>query len=178
MVTANDAAARARWQVVWINPKNNKVVRKDFGDDFHEAMKVYTRAVELGARATTLRCKNMSFPPPEKWRPRMEPVLNARGKPTGEQIKHEPLEGLNRQGTYWCPYCIKFRKFRHRDGYYTTEGVWMAEPALVCPMCHIEHTAFYVKFWNPLARVITDAQLSAEGRSRNKRKRRAAIMED
>lgn len=176
MHTANDAAERARWQVVWVRP-DGKVVRHDTGDDFHEAMKVYTRAVTGGRRAVTLRCKNMSFPPPPQYRPTVEPILDKRGRPTGETVKHEPLHDVNRRGVWWCPYCIKMRKFRHRPGYYTTEGVWMAEPAMVCPMCHIEHTSFFVKFWNPLARVITDKQLSVEGRARTKRKRRAEIME-
>ena len=82
MVTANNAAERARWQVVWITDAG-KVVRADFGDDFHEAMVIYTKAVRAGKRAATLRCKNLHFPPPVKLRPTMEDVLNARGKPTG-----------------------------------------------------------------------------------------------
>lgn len=174
MYAVNNAPERARWQVCWVTD-DGRVIRKDMGDDFHEAMRIYTMAVEGGRRAPVLRSKNMAFPPPVKWRPRYEDVLDVRGRPTGERIKHEPLEAANRAGQWWCPFCIKFRKFRHRKGWWTTEGVWMAEPSMVCPLCHIPHTAFDVKFWNPLARRITDSMLSAEGKQRRRRRRKAGL---
>lgn len=120
------------------------MIRKDFGNDLCEAVRIHALAVQGGRSGVTLRCKNMGFPPPAKYRPDPE-----------EPNDPAPLELLNEQGVWWCPYCMKLRKFKKVSGY-RLDGIWVAIPGMVCPMCKTSHRDPHVQRWNPLARQITD----------------------
>lgn len=152
MMTANGAAQRARWEVCWV--KDNKLHRVGMGPDFHEALHIYTLAVLSEDRTNvTLRCKNMGFPPPERLQPRVvtfDKPRRLRGAVVSE-VRVVPMSKLNRQGVWWCPYCIKLRRFRFRKGYTTVEGVWVDDPHMSCPMCNVNHMSFDVRSWNPMA---------------------------
>lgn len=154
MVTSNDAGMRARWEVVYV--KDRRLHRVGTGDDFGEALRVYELAILSPARsAVTLRCTNMGFPPPERLRARTV-VFNPprRRKGTRElvsEVRVVPMEKLNGEGMWWCPFCVKLRRFKYQKGWWTQEGAWMAEPRMVCPMCKVDHNSFEVRRWNPRA---------------------------
>jgi hypothetical protein len=153
MVTGNDAGTRARWEVVWV--KDHRLHRVGTGDDFGEALRLYTLAVQsLGRTSVTLRCKNMGFPPPERLRTRMVTFDKPRRLKDGTKVTELqviPMRKMNREGVWWCPFCIKLRRFKFVKGWTTQEGVWVAEPKMVCPMCNVDHTSFEVRRWNPRA---------------------------
>jgi len=166
MDTTNQASERARWQVLWLHEGRKHVVR--CGDDFSRAMKVYTMAVEGGRSNVTLRCQNMGFPPPEKYRP--HPELDQRGNPTGATVV--PMQTLNDHGIWWCPYCVKLRRFKYTKGWYTETGYFMAEPQMTCPLCGVKHTDFWVKHHNPKGAMMANGHLSVRTEKPKRRRRR------
>lgn len=157
LVTAyNDAPARARWQVLWIDGK--RIVREEFGHDLLLAVKRYA---ELAGkhRGVTLRCKNFAFPPPDKYADREVVVVRVGGKRKRGLRILQPLQyqsrmlSLNRRGIWWCPYCCELRKFV-RHGSFKSHGQWVGEEAMCCPMCGATHRDFSVRRYNPLSVVI------------------------
>ena|SRR3982750_2095011 len=159
MVT--QAASLAKWEVIWITGK--RIIRRDYGNDLAEAQRVYALAVTGRKKAVTLRCKNMAFPPPEKYRRR-----HVKGKLNGRVVEgwYDPMKRLNSQGVWWCPYCMKLRRFVKRAGYYV-QGVYVEEARYVCPICSVSHKNTQVRMHNPVAQRMA----AAPGR-RSKRRRR------
>lgn len=153
MNTGNDASSRARWQVVWV--KDGRIHRVGTGDDFGEALRLYGLALKSGTRSNvTLRSTNMAFPLPEKYRPRdvvFDKPRRTRDGRVVSAVHLVPMKKLNRQGIWWCPFCVKLRRFVFEKGWYTQEGVWMAEPRMRCPLCSVDHNSFAVRQANPLA---------------------------
>lgn len=162
MLAVNDAPSRANWEVLWI--RNKKVQRKDCGHDLMEAMRIFMLATEAGRKGVTLRCKNMGFPPPAKYLPYEAKMKKPLDKPKiirkdGKRyvkkfevvvITKNPMKDLNTQGIWWCPYCMKLRRFVKR--YETNVGkVRVPDTAMVCPMCGIPHRDFNVRKYNPIA---------------------------
>ncbi len=166
------------WEVLWITPAG-KVKRVPFGHDYVRALGVYTKAVAQGKRAVTLRSKNMPFPPPLKYAD-VEKVPLGRSKRTGKIVyetrRSDPprylvrMMTLNRRGIWWCPYCMKLRKFAKRNGM-RVQGIWVEEPHYACPMCGASHKL--VRRYNPIA-----AQLEARRGRRRSRSRRPRRGED
>lgn len=141
------AITHARWDVRWV--ANKRIVIADFGEDLAEALRIYTKALAAGKRDATLRCKNVSIPPPIHLRP----VLDK----DGITIINTPLRHYNARGWWWCPYCMQLRKFKLLRGFFTG-GQWVAEAGYHCPMCSISHRDSSVRKWNPIA-----ARLHVEG---------------
>lgn len=156
-MTPTRAVENARWQVLWVADK--RVVRKDFGPDLSRATEVYAKAVAAGKRAATLRCCNVGFAPPIKLQPHDVFVVkkvkrNGRIKRVKIPKLVLPLDKLNReQGVWWCPYCMKLRKFIKRKGY-RLDNVWVEDVHHACPMCNVSHRDFHVRRWNPVAVII------------------------
>jgi hypothetical protein len=141
---------RANWQVVWVS-KGHKIA-KDYGDDFVEALRIYTLAVKAGKAHTTLRCKNFGIPPPKRWRPHME-EYKIRGDRQVHERWVEPIRKANLRGLWYCPYCGGFRRFVKRKGF-RTQGVRVDQSGYHCPMCNISHRDSNVRKWNPVARKV------------------------
>lgn len=152
MIAVNNAPERARWEVCWV--RDGKIHRAGTGSDFHEALRIFTLAVQSKDRTNvTLRSQNMAFPPPERLQPRLvrfDKPRRLRGAVVSE-VRVVPMSKLNRQGLWWCPYCVKLRRFVFKQGAWTTEGVWMDDPRMQCPMCSVTHSSFGVRQWNPMA---------------------------
>src|SRR5450755_1243432 len=133
------AVPNAKWAVHWLG-KQGTIVEKKFGTDFASALHTYTLLHDAGKKWVTLRCCNAGF--------------------TCPYTDEEMLE-LNMQGRWWCPYCIKLRKF-YRD---TDEG---RKIVMKCPVCEITNYNFHVKRWNPKAKTLE----RRGSQSRNKKLRR------
>lgn len=151
-VTTN-AIALAKWSVLWVG-KNKKgktqIFERDCGYDLTEAVRIRDLCVKGGKKSVTLRCKNTGFPPPERLMPHPQyVVVEKKGKRYKKRVGTiNPLSELNLQGIYWCPFCMKVRKFVHRDGFWI-EGIWVDKKGLYCPMCDIYFGNHHVRRWNP-----------------------------
>lgn len=160
MYATNGNAERARWAVLWVS--KGKVQRKDFDHDLAEALRVYGIAVRLEKPMATLACVNMAFPPPDKYADHEEDrfeLITHRGKRYKKplpplliepRVYHDRMHAANLKGWWWCPYCIAFRKFRRTEGF-RLEGIWVAEPRMICPVCKISHNDASVHKYNPIA---------------------------
>lgn len=175
MLTLNDAAHRARWQVLWL--KDGRIVKHDFEHDLHGATQLYLKVRSAGRKGATLRCANMGFPPPEKLLPRVVKVKQELDTPrivrrqgkryrqthTVKEMVYQPLKKLNRQGIFWCPYCMELRRFVHRNGF-RVDGIYVAEKRLACPMCRVTQRDANVIKYNPMM-----AQIRYEMEERHRR---------
>jgi hypothetical protein len=160
--------AIARWEVIWWNKKKKRFTVMEFGNDLASAEDLYARVLGAEKPFATLRCTNVGFPPPEKYRPFIRKERQERGtkivKRRGKRVRVKiiktvevevtPMAEVNLKGVWWCPYCRKMRKFRRQDGmtysdssgdYYLDGVVWC------CPVCSITHTNHHVRKWNPAA---------------------------
>ncbi len=145
------SAERARWELVWVS-KKGRIKRKDFGDDFSGALQGFAEGQREQLRFLTLRCKNVGFPPPPELRPRTI-VFNPPKRINGDlvyQATVRPMAKRNRAGVWWCPYCIKLRKFTKKTGF-MIDGIEVKDEALACPVCSITHRDGHVRKWNPQA---------------------------
>lgn len=166
------ALDNARWEALWV--AGGKVIRKDCGTDLAEAVRIYTLAVQAGKRAATLRCKNVAFPPPDKYyrRPvRRKEKVNGRTVIVTDYVS--VMNEVNRKGAFWCPYCMQLRKFVRRKGF-EVSGVWVSEPHYACPICGVTHTNFAVKRFNPVASRMAASTRQVAQSPEEKRKARAA----
>jgi hypothetical protein len=179
---------RTRWEVLWVvkKPKQSpRIVAVEYENDFHEALKLYLKVLGAKKPFATLRCCNVGFPPPEKYRPYFAPkyrVVTKRGKRYKKQMGEAevtPMAELNLKGVWWCPYCREMRKFQHWDGYESTihiEALWVPDPGMYCPLCGINQRDHHVRKWNPQAQTLefrmNNTRRSRNGRSTRKRSRR------
>lgn len=165
----------ARWSVAWIT-KGDRYER-DCGGDLAEALRLYALLIKAGKTGATLRCMNVAFPPPVKYADREAVYKRRRRKlvKVGERTIMPPrymdrMDILNRKGAWWCPYCIKLRKFEKRGGF-EYEGIWVEKPAYYCPMCDVSSRDNGVIRFNPVA-VRLMAGRRSKGRRQKKRGRR------
>jgi hypothetical protein len=130
MLTVNRAAERARWQLLWT--ANGKIQIDPYESDLGSALAEFekrTRAnhlAELRQRKAgsdeyplpypnlTLRCANMQFPPP----------LDVAAK----------MRQYNDKGVFWCPYCIKLRRFK---AVRVRRGGTAVDPTVTCVACDV-----------------------------------------
>lgn len=189
--------AIARWEVIWWNKKQKRFTVMEFGNDLASAEDLYSKVVAAGKPFATLRCCNVGFPPPEKYRPyewtekvklgtkivkrRRDGKVNRYRKTKYKEVLHEetPMIEVNLKGAWWCPYCRKMRKFCKQDGrtftdkdgreYYLDGAIWC------CPVCRVSHTNHHVRKWNPTAQKMPFRQIKrtrvSRGRSTRKRSR-------
>lgn len=133
-----------KWSVYWYSKKRGKFVRKRFHEDVGGAIKFYTE--NLDRTGITLHADNHGYPPPlriteherETWE-----IVRRKGKKFKKKVITvvNLMEEYNRKGIWWCPYCIKLRRFEEVE---TERGV-----ELCCPVCWVSH--FMVRNYNPLA---------------------------
>lgn len=156
----NDAPQRARWAVAWV--RKGKVLRKDFGPDLSDAMALYDKLLRADRKGVTLICANMSFPPPLRLQPhdakKIEiKVVRGKRRRVRVPIYVIPMRQLNAKGIWWCPHCIKLRRFEKTSGSYV-DDIWLPGEAWRCPICGIPHRDFSVQKWNPTAQRIAAEQ--------------------
>lgn len=150
-----NAGERTRWSVVWV--AKGKVVRRDFGTDYPEALRIYSLCVKADKKAATLFSCNMSIPPPEKYADTEQVIVTRNGKrykTTQAIVPHQfrvTMHRLNLKGVYWCCFCAKPRKFVKVNGTARVDGKWVGEPVLTCPLCGVGHTHGSIVKYNPLA---------------------------
>lgn len=172
-----------RWEVIWISTKTGRkrVIVQEFDTDLKGALDLYVRAKAAGKPFATLRCCNVGFPPPEKYRPHYVTVKTGeykivrRGgkryrKPKYKTVWYTPLHKVNLKGIWWCPYCREFRKFMKQSGA-RSEGVFIASEGMYCPICQISHRNSHVRKWNPKAQEIEFKIGRRSSRGSGKRKR-------
>lgn len=142
----------ARWEVIWLTYKPHKrLIAVDCEHDFHEALRIYTKAVQADKKMVTLRCKNMGFPPPEKFR--------------------RKAIAYNKQGIFWCPFCVKMRRFERRAGFTSDlTDEWVDYDHYACPVCDISHENGHVVQYNPLAVVLIRKRTRGGKRGRKRSK--------
>lgn len=172
MYTGN-GAERALWEVMWV--RAGQKVRVDFRHDLAEATRIYVKAVSAGKPGATLRCKNMGFPPPENLSPRRVRVKRKQhGRVRIVEGMVRPMKKRNLEGVFWCPYCMKLRRFKVFK-YIELDGQRLRDKFLRCPMCEVGLNDFNVAKHNPMARQIRYQEEAARARSRTvkpKRRRR------
>jgi hypothetical protein len=177
----------ARWEVIWWSKKGKQFVVKEFDTDFKGALDLYMKVKLLSAPLATLRCCNVGFPPPEKYRPYNKKYLKKekirikgrlRTKKRIVEVYTQPMVELNLKGVWWCPYCRELRKFKLQDGA-MFEDYFVNGEGMYCPVCQIAHTDHHVRKWNPQAQLLAfklgknnQKRTRSSGRSTRKRSRR------
>ena len=177
LITGN----HARWEVIWWSKKGKQFVIKDFGTDLSGATELYIKVRSLAAPLATLRCCNVGFPPPEKYRPYVRKVrrkerVRGRIRKRIVEIPVDPMEEVNLKGIWWCPYCCKMRKFKKQDGA-IYEGYYVQAEGMYCPVCQINHRDHHVRKWNPQAQripfqIAKRTRRSSRGTSRRRKRAR------
>lgn len=155
------AIPRAKWSVMWLakDKKGVPVIRERKVDyDLAEAIRLHALLIKADRRGPTLRCTNVAFPPPVHVLEHEEETIEERrvkikGKRRTVYVRIvtvvNKMHDLNLEGIWWCPYCMKFRKFREipwEPRNQATKGT-----LLFCPMCDVSTRDFGVAKWNPLA---------------------------
>lgn len=128
---------RARWEVIWWNKKKRQFTTIEFDNDLASAEELYAKVLAAEKPFATLRCTNVGFPPPKKYRPRVV---------KGQEVI--PLLAINQRGIAWCPYCRQMRKFRKQDGF-ELDGIWVDAAGRYCPVCEVSADNYRVKRYNP-----------------------------
>lgn len=155
-IASTYTARNARWSVYY--RRKGKWKRRKFVDDFPVALRFF--ATLPSDSNPTLHCDNVGFSPPrsltEAKREEWEIVKRHRGGRVKKFKKkiivvYNKLEDLNHQGIWWCPYCIKLRRFKEIS---TDRGL-----EVCCPVCWISNFDFSVRQANPIA---LNVQLKSE----------------
>lgn len=150
--------SQSRWEVFWVVKKGKKkvIVTKDFEHDLNGAVALYAKAKLAGKPFVTLRSKNVAFPPPVKYMPRLEwetrKVAVTRGGKEKivkkrVQVQVTPMVIVNHRGITWCPYCREFRHFMRQDAF-RFEGILVPKPGYYC-LCGISSENGMVRKYNP-----------------------------
>lgn len=189
-----------KWSVLWVKPDKSgsyTIIRKEFGNDLTEALRIYQLATQAEKPLATLRSNNVGFPPPPKYRPytrhkkvkKQVAVLSGGRRVKRTQVSLEsyeiiPMEKYNLKGWWWCPYCREMRKFQSQSGFPIGERSFVEAKGMYCPLCGVSHRDAHVRKWNPHAwrmylydtqpktRSTTSTRTSTRTRTRTARSRR------
>jgi hypothetical protein len=122
------------WKVLWTKPEGGRTFRK-FSDPEDSSPKA---AVAFGKELKRQGIKPSIISANKAWRP------------TAAQ------EANRRPGDLWCPYCIKWRRFKlfaiRRKNYVT-------EAFLRCPVCTVSTNDFWVKRYNNMLEHMSESEL-------------------
>lgn len=151
-MTIRHAVEHAGWEVIWAK-KDKSLVAIDFEDNLAEALELYEKVKKAGKPLATLRCKNVAFPPPDKYA--------------------EKMDAYNRMGVWWCPYCMKLRRFEKRSWAEMDGHVYEVDPEYACPICDITHANWAVCKYNPVPRKLRERRGVKRARASKKGSRRA-----
>lgn len=142
---------RTNWSVLWISKRGKKkvIIEHECHNDLTEALRVYMLAKSAEKPFATLRCNNVGFPPPQKYRPKevtRKIIKDGRKRKVTRVI--DPMVKLNAAGYTWCPYCREFRHFEKLSGF-RFEGIFVPEPDYRCFICGIGTSNHHVRRYNP-----------------------------
>ena len=146
--------SNSRWEVMWVVKKGGepRIICKEFDHDFPSAVELYWKLKVAGKKMATLRCCNVGYGPPVKY--------------------ENAMMAYNRQGIWWCPYCMQLRRFEKRAWYEVDERLIADAPKYYCPMCDISHTDGNVVKHNPLAQNLMSRRKSKGRRSKKSGRRK------
>jgi hypothetical protein len=147
------AMERTNWSVVWLNPRGKWIEKRPGpqypGLNFVDALELYEKVKSAGRRGVALRCKNVGFPPPERLMPRKVRVkTKKRGRTIIREGIYTPMRKYNDKGIWWCPYCMRLRRFKPIRNRYNKTVTYR------CPSCGVEHRGHHVRAHNPVARLL------------------------
>lgn len=153
----------AKWGVMWISPKTGKWVEKHFEDDLPKAIEFQNRLVVAGRKAT-VRCLNVGFPPPKRITEYEQVEIVVRnGKKRRNITIVNLMEQYNSEGVWWCPYCIKCRRFQQK--------IIGVRVAMICPACGVSSRDGHVKRYNPESAILEMRRKIRKPRERRGRSR-------
>lgn len=172
------SGGHTNWEVMWLVKKNGQrvIFSKDFDNDLTGAIDLYSKAKRAGKPFTTLRCKNVAFPPPKKYQPHIK-VEKKKVRRNGKifiekkQVEIIPMVIVNHRGLTWCPYCREFRKFQKQDGR-RFEGIFVPQVGYYCMMCGISSEDGMVLRHNPNAPRVTRQIRRSNGRTPRRTRKR------
>lgn len=123
-------AEKMNWSVFFIY--KGVINRKRFGGELTEAVDLVGKLEikkEKGVKVSniTLYCDNYGFPPPEKIA--------------------KKIQALNDRSIFWCPHCMKLRKFE-LSGPFTGEYEH-DYTGYYCVVCEVSHRSWDVRRYNP-----------------------------
>jgi len=166
--------ARLKWDVRWVVKHKGRwhIIVKPFDGEFQQALQLYLKVKALGRHNVTLRCRNSGFPPPKELQPYWvrkklkEEIQTRRGAKPKYRVRYKdiyrsPMRKLNREGVWWCPYCMELREFVKSYEvpflHPPVNGinVMPTEDGLYCPMCLVSTRDHNVRKHNPLAERIS-----------------------
>lgn len=134
------------WRVIWFE-SNRKFKKSNFPGDSPRASGAIDYAKSIVARGIPVSNVHVVS-------------MRKTYAPTPKMLKEQP------QGTFWCPWCIKWREFRtfavDRNG---EVGIEM----LRCPICTISVNDFFIKKYNPI--LVARASITSARLPKTKRKR-------
>jgi hypothetical protein len=144
----------SRWEVMWVVKKGKepRIICKEFDHDFVSALELYSKLKIAGKKMATLRCCNVGYAPPDRFR--------------------DSMMAYNRQGVWWCPYCMQLRRFEKRAWYEVDERLIADDPKYYCPMCDISHSDGNVRKYNPLAQNLMNRRRSRGRKAKHGRRKR------
>ena len=158
------------WSVFWYSTKKKRYVRKRFREDLAAALKFFG---EKDYPAITLHADNHGYPPPRRitehehitWK-----IVRKGGKKYKRKVVDivNLMSEYNAKGIWWCPYCIKLRRF---DLVETMRGHEM-----VCPVCQISSYESKTRDCNPKAIIVEQhkrQQRTSSAQRRNRRRKRS-----
>jgi hypothetical protein len=131
---------------------NGKIFEKKTDTDLAEAVRLHALLSKADKKGVTLRCCNVGHPPPASVLEYEEEyveevVVKVKGRKRKVLVRRtktvDKMNELNHEGIWWCPYCMKFRRF--------AATVWEQRQLMQCPMCDITTRDWHVRRWNPFA---------------------------
>lgn len=156
----------ARWGVMWRNAKTGNWTIKSTDDDFSAAQELLVKLIQAGRKGVSIRSLNVAFPPPSRITA-FEEVTVTRNPRTKKKRTVTTIinlmEQFNQEGAWWCPYCIKVRKFIQEE-----RG---RRILMVCPACGISSNDGMVKKYNPYALMLEVRQPIRRISERSRRRR-------
>jgi hypothetical protein len=140
---------------MWV--RKGQIYERKFYHELGEALKTLELLKKAGRTGATLRCCNVGHPPPEHLL--RDPVVDV-VKKGGKRFKRtryvNRMRELNARGIWWCPYCMKLRRFERR----VDEGRYQ----MYCPMCDISTRDRHVWRWNPQAQILEFRKRAKSGK--------------
>jgi len=119
------------WKVLWRKEDGAKAFRKFQNNSPKEAV-AFGKSLKKQGLKPNIISSNKAWPP------------------TKEQ------EQNRRSGDIWCPYCIKWRRFKL---FALKKKLYTSEAFLRCPICTISTNDFYVRKYNGMIEHMNESEM-------------------
>lgn len=120
-----------KWKVLWVNLEGKKRFRKFEGDKPSEAVQFAKSLKQQGLKPNVISASH-AFPPTKE-----------------QEINRRP-------GLIWCPYCLRWRKFKL---FAIKRSTYRTEAFMRCPVCTISTNDFFVKKYNGFLEHMSEADV-------------------